>query len=69
VTLKATVTFDVLPPGLALAKGDVVTFTADVDADKNKKVKDTASKVDWVRTMSFTGRVLEKATRKGQPLF
>ena len=68
-SLQATVTFAELPPGLALAKGDVITFTGDVDADASKKVKDTASKIAYVRTTALTGRVLERATRKGKPLF
>ncbi len=65
-TLKVTATFAELPPGLTLAKGDVIAFTADVDKDASKKVKNTAAKVDWVRTTTLTGRVLGEVKRGGQ---
>lgn len=67
-TLTAKVTFAELPPGLTLAKGDSLSFTADVVADDSKKVKDTAARVDWVRTMELTGRLVTGVERGGTAL-
>jgi len=67
-TLTAKVTFAELPPGLSLAKGDSISFTADVNKDDSKKVKDTAAKVDWVRTMDLTGRLVTAVKRGGKSL-
>lgn len=69
VTLKATASFDELPPGVTLAKGDILSFTADVEKDDSKKVKDTAPRVDWVRTTTLTGRILTSASRSGKPVY
>lgn len=66
--LTAKVTFADLPPGLTLAKGDVVTFSADVIKDASKKVTDTAAKVEWVRNLELTGRLLIAAKRGATPL-
>ena len=67
-TLTAQVTFAALPPGLALAKGDVVSFTADVAKDDSKKVTDTTSKVEWARELQLDGRLLVEAKRGSKPL-
>ena len=66
--LTARVAFADLPPGLALAKGDVVSFSADVVEDDSKKVTDTAAKVEWVRNLELTGRLLIAAKRGATPL-
>ncbi len=61
--LAATVSFDELPPGVTLAKGDEIDFTADVTRDDIKKVKDTAAKVAWTRKLEAEGRLLGDVTR------
>lgn len=61
--LTAEVTFDELPPGLALARGDKLHFHADLERSTTKKTKDTAAARHTVRTMSLTGRHLGSVTR------
>ncbi|MCB9560624.1 MAG: hypothetical protein H6708_09475 [Kofleriaceae bacterium] len=61
--VDAEVTFDELPPGVTLAVGDVVTFAADVERDRNKQTKKSASRQAYVRTMTLTGRQLDGVRR------
>lgn len=61
--LTAEVTFDELPPGLVLAKGDVLHFAADLEKSATKKTKDSAAAKHTVRTMTLTGRHLGGVTR------
>ncbi len=61
--LTAEVTFDELPPGITLAKGDRLNFHADLERGATKKTKDTAAARHTVRTMTLTGRHLGSVTR------
>ena len=61
--VTATVTFAELPPGFAFAKGDLVTFTADIEKDDSKVMKDTPAKGAWSRKLIASGRILGAVTR------
>lgn len=61
--LVADVRFAELPPGLTLAKGDVIYFYADLDQSTLKKIKDTAAHRHTGRKMTLTGRHLAAVTR------
>lgn len=56
--LSATLEIAELPPGTTFARGDVITFTADVEQSTVKVVKDTAPKKLTRRALVLTGRHL-----------
>jgi hypothetical protein len=65
--LSAEVTFAELPPGTTFAPGDVIHFSADIQSDIKKVVKDTAPKKLTRRKLVLAGRhvgVIERGRDK-----
>jgi hypothetical protein len=63
------VTFAELPPGIALATGDVIAFAADVEKDEHRVVADKPAKKLAQRELVLAARHLDSVKRGADRLW